>query len=207
MKRGVILILLMALGLTNVAIAQEQKVISAGVTRVLVNTIDSSLAKVNELSVEENEKVSVKAQKPPKKPKKKKVDKVLGHKDKRRKKYTESEINDICRFTNEELAKCVYAEAGNQSIYGKRLVCDTILNRVDDERFPENIHNVISQPNQYYVYKSGAMSSACPDEETYIVVYEELEERTNKEVLYFRTGHYFSWATPVVQEGAHYFSK
>ena len=43
------------------------------------------------------------------------------------------------------LAKCVEAEAGNQGLYGKQLVVDVILNRVDSDSFPNTIEEVIKQ--------------------------------------------------------------
>ena len=43
------------------------------------------------------------------------------------------------------LACIVWAEAGNQDTYGKELVADVVLNRVDDQRFPDTIREVIFQ--------------------------------------------------------------
>ena len=55
-----------------------------------------------------------------------------------------------------EIARVVHQEAGNQSELGKRLVTDTILNRVDSEDFPDTPHEVITQPDQYAMYKTYA---------------------------------------------------
>lgn len=38
------------------------------------------------------------------------------------------------------------------------------------------------------------------------LVKEELENRTNEDVVFFRTGHYHSYGVPMFQVGAHYFS-
>ena len=43
-------------------------------------------------------------------------------------------------------------------------------------------------------------------EELVQLVREELENRTNSEVVFFRTGHYHSYGVPLFQVGAHYFS-
>ena len=43
----------------------------------------------------------------------------------------------------EYLAACVEAEAGNQPLYGRQLVVDVVLNRIDDPDFPDNIYDVI----------------------------------------------------------------
>ena len=55
-------------------------------------------------------------------------------------------------LTQEEIdliALCVMAEAEGEPEEGQRLVIDTILNRVDDPRFPDNVHDVIYQKNQF----------------------------------------------------------
>ena len=57
-------------------------------------------------------------------------------------------------YTEEEMrliAQLVMAEAENQSELGKRLVIDTVLNRVDhpDPQFPDTVYEVIYQKNQF----------------------------------------------------------
>lgn len=42
------------------------------------------------------------------------------------------------------LAAAIYYEAGNQSVAGQMAVAEVILNRVDDERFPDTICGVIN---------------------------------------------------------------
>lgn len=86
----------------------------------------------------------------------------------------------------ETLAICVEAEAGNQDLYGKRLVVDVILNRVDSERFPDNIEDVISQKYQFTTYWDGSMGRVDePSPETYEAVRLELESRTDDSILFF----------------------
>lgn len=112
-------------------------------------------------------------------------------------------------FTEEYiyLAKCIEAEAGNQGYLGKVYVCDVILNRVDSPNFHNSITEVINAPNQFSVVDNGMINSISVSEETLEVVKNEIENRTNTEILYFRTGYYHSFATPVLQHNAHYFSK
>ena len=50
------------------------------------------------------------------------------------------------------IALVTMAEAEGECEQGKRLVIDTILNRMDSEYFPDNIHDVIYQPYQCYYY-------------------------------------------------------
>ena len=102
-------------------------------------------------------------------------------------------------LTQEEIdliALCVMAEAEGEPEEGQRLVIDTILNRVETPRFPDNVHDVIYQKNQF----AGMYGELVQ------LVREELENRTNSEVVFFRTGHYHSYGVPLFQVGAHYFS-
>ena len=106
----------------------------------------------------------------------------------------------------ELLALLVQSEAGNQPIEGKKLVADVVLNRVDDPEFPNDIKSVIESDGQFAVVRNGAINQVEPDTETWQAVREELDHRTDKRVLYFRTGKYHSCGTPLMQVGDHYFS-
>ena len=98
------------------------------------------------------------------------------------------------------IGKVVQHEAGNQSELGKRLVIDTILNRVDSEGFPNTVEGVIKQPGQYCSPKK------YPPDDIYRLVAEELYFRTNPRVLWYRTRKFHTYGVPIVQEGSHYFS-
>lgn len=106
----------------------------------------------------------------------------------------------------ELLACCVEAEAGNQGLIGKKYVVDVILNRVDHEDFPDNITDVIYQKNQFSVVSNGAIDRVSPTDETFQAVKEELEERTNSEVLYFTSKGFHPCGTDWKKIGDHYFS-
>lgn len=105
----------------------------------------------------------------------------------------------------ETLAKCVEAEAGNQDLYGKRLVVDVILNRVDSKRFPDNIEDVISQKYQFSTYWNGSMDRIEPSEQTFEAVRMELEERTDENILFFTAGNYNTYCVPAYKYKDHYF--
>ena len=120
----------------------------------------------------------------------------------------EQSIDDEFDYTKYEyLAKCVLAEAGNQDELGKRLVIDVILNRVDNTAFPNTINEVINQSGQFNVVESGAINKQVPDEYIYSLIEEELNDRTDSEVLYFKTLGYHYFAEPVLEYQDHYFSK
>lgn len=61
------------------------------------------------------------------------------------------------------LAKIAMAEAEDESIQGKSLVILTVLNRVWNPDFPDTIHDVIFQPNQFEPIINGRWDSVEPD--------------------------------------------
>lgn len=105
----------------------------------------------------------------------------------------------------EILACCIEAEAGNQDLLGKRLVCDVILNRVDSERFPNTIEEVIKQKYHFTTFWDGTMATIVPSEETFEAVQMELKERTDSEILFFTAGDYNTFCIPAYKHGDHYF--
>lgn len=52
-----------------------------------------------------------------------------------------------------KIAKIVELEYGNGSYEAKCAIAETILNRVVDPRFPNNVQDVISSPGQFSTYK------------------------------------------------------
>lgn len=109
----------------------------------------------------------------------------------------------------ELLAICVEAEAGNQSLEGKRLVVDVILNRVDDRSgvWGDDIASVITQSGQFTSYWDGGMDKVWePSPETYKAVEMELEERGHPGVYYFREGTWSEYGSHWKKVGDHYFS-
>lgn len=107
----------------------------------------------------------------------------------------------------ELLAICVEAEAGNQSLIGKRMVVDVILNRVEDPDFPDTVEGVISQKNAFTSFWDGGMDRVVePSEETIRAVQMELEERGWPGLFYFTAEGWPEYGTHWRQVGDHYFS-
>lgn len=105
------------------------------------------------------------------------------------------------------LARCVEAEAGNQSLEGRRYVVSTILNRVNNSDYPDTIEGVIKQPYQFSTWWNGAIDRAQVDETTLQAIQIELEQgQINTEVFYFRAGRFSDYGTPFAKIGDHYFS-
>ena len=97
------------------------------------------------------------------------------------------------------VAGVVWREAGNQDMIGKRLVVDTILNRVGRQGFADTVAGVIYQPYQY-------ATGAYYDEACMEAVEKECMERLDYKVLWFRTGSYHPYGMPAYQHGDHYFN-
>lgn len=112
-------------------------------------------------------------------------------------------------FTEEEidlLALVTIAEAEGESEQGQRLVIDTILNRVDSEHFPDTVSDVVYQKGQFSSMWDGRVDDCYVMDEIRNLVLEELESRTNGDVMFFRTKKYSKYGSPLFKVGAHYFS-
>lgn len=112
-------------------------------------------------------------------------------------------------LTNEDvalIALVTMAEAEGEPEQGKRLVIDTILNRMDSDHFPDTVYEVIYQPNQFSVMWNGRIERCEVRNDIYKLVMEELDTRTNKDVIFFNADRYSKYGTPMFQVGNHYFS-
>jgi spore germination cell wall hydrolase CwlJ-like protein len=109
------------------------------------------------------------------------------------------------------LCTTVWCEAGNQTVEAQRLVAVTILNRVGSDYFPDSLSKVIYQGNgkQFNVVKwPGFPEAYSYTEDTELACYLALatypEEPAN--MLFFRSGYYFSNYSPYTSDGDMYFS-
>ena len=110
-------------------------------------------------------------------------------------------------YSDEDLqliALVTVGEAEGESELGKRLVIDTILNRVDCDIYPDTAYDVCWQRGQYSCLHNGRCKRCKASQYVIDLVKEEILERTNSEVLYFSTGGYQN-RHAVLQEGSHYF--
>jgi len=106
------------------------------------------------------------------------------------------------------VAAVAWAEAEGEDLMGKRLVVDTILNRVESPDFPNTITEVVFQRNAFAPVQDGRLLEAYQHvtAEEYEAVTMELEHRQDPNVLYFTAGEYSSYGTPLYRYGNHYFS-
>lgn len=112
--------------------------------------------------------------------------------------YTEEEIELIALVT--------MAEAEGESEYGKRLVIDTILNRVESEHFPDTVNEVVYQPHHFEAMWNGRVDKCYVDEDICELVREEIDGRTDPYAIFFCSGDYSAYGEPMYQVGNHYFS-
>lgn len=118
-----------------------------------------------------------------------------------------TEYEDTIELDGQDyLEHCVEAEAGNQGETGKKYVCDVVLNRLDWEMY-NSVYEVIDDPGQFQCVSNGSIKKVEVSDETKEVVEEELKDRTNKDITFFKTGNYHYGTEPCFQYGAHYFSK
>lgn len=117
-------------------------------------------------------------------------------------------LSEEQQVTDEEIwliAWITMGEAESECEEGKRLVIDTILNRVDHNSFPDTIYDVIYQPSQFSCVWNGRLDRTAATDEVCQLVREELVNRCNYEVLYFTAGNYGKFGERLFQVGNHYF--
>lgn len=108
----------------------------------------------------------------------------------------ETELSD---YEKDLIAKVVMSEACYEDAIGKRLVVDTILNRVESPAFPNTVHEVVYQDGQFY--RAVNYGPECMD-----AVEQEIYERLDYDVLWFAADGYHPYGEKAYQHGGHYFS-
>lgn len=111
---------------------------------------------------------------------------------------SESDINLIALIT--------MGEAEGETELGKRLVIDTILNRMDNPAFPDTVYDVIYYPSAFSCVWDGRIERCSVTPEMIELVKEELLERTNNDCVFFMAYGYSDYGVPMFQEYNHYFS-
>lgn len=84
------------------------------------------------------------------------------------------------------LMKIAMAEAEADGVRGKAMVMAVVLNRVEDDRFPDSIEEVIFQEHQFSPIDDGRYEEAEPDVECHLALAEiERGEYDTVDALYF----------------------
>ncbi|CAB4134472.1 SleB Cell wall hydrolyses involved in spore germination [uncultured Caudovirales phage] len=108
------------------------------------------------------------------------------------------------------LAEAIYREARGEPFKGKIAVASVILNRKDNDNYPNSVCGVIKQPNQFPWAKNLKRFKA--DKQTRELAERILDNeipRINDDILYFnKRGVYLGFpATRVITIGHHVFYK
>lgn len=112
-------------------------------------------------------------------------------------------------YTDEEvyqLALITMAEAEGEPELGQRLVIDTVLNRIDTPGFANSVIGVIYEEGQFESTRNGRIEQVTVTDRMLQLCREEMVSRTNSDVVFFRTGKYSKYGTPLFTVGHHYFS-
>ena len=117
-----------------------------------------------------------------------------------------SENNFISEEDINLIALVTMAEAEDECEEGKRLVIDTILNRLDSEEFPNTVSGVIFEPYQFPSMTNGRVERCEVRDDICTLVKEELQSRSNYDCIFFRTDYYSDYGTPLFKVDNHYFS-
>lgn len=70
-----------------------------------------------------------------------------------------------------------------------------------------NTTDIINAKGQFEVVSNGSINRVTPTTDIYDIIAEELVERYNAEILYFREDFYHPFGTPIMSYRNHYFSK
>ena len=109
----------------------------------------------------------------------------------------------------ELLCRVVMAEGGyTEPDKGIRYMADGILNRVESELFPNTITEVVCQknPTQFACVPTGRIWKYTPTDRVIRICAEEMQERMDTKVLYWKTNGYHPGTSPIEHVGAHYYS-
>lgn len=109
----------------------------------------------------------------------------------------EEDVDDKPKYSEDEiyeLAKIVMAEAEGESLKCKEYVAQTILNRVNSNKFPNTIHGVIFDGHQFSPTFDGRWEKVEPNQECYDAVNTVLNaEEPLTNALYFEACRGDSW--------------
>lgn len=131
---------------------------------------------------------------------------------------TITDYAEECGLTEDEFilfSSVVEAESNRQApaqgeltTEGRVYIAVTILNRVNDSRFPSTVEDVLTQRGQFSTVRNGqsVTNRTTYSDEAVIAAYEWIEQGDAPECLFFNCLGYFSGREPVAYVGGNYFS-
>ena len=104
------------------------------------------------------------------------------------------------------ISRVVMAEAEDDPYEGKIYVVDTILNRVDSRKFPNNVFDVIYQKHQFTSMWNGRYDRCQSNKDLNKMIIEEYNNRSDSDIVYFTADHYGEYGKRLFSVGNHYFA-
>ena len=125
---------------------------------------------------------------------------------------TTASMADICGISEEEfilLSSVVEAESDrSDSLSGRILICETVINRVESDFFPNTITEVLTQPGQFSTVRNGhsVVNRTDYSDQAVILAFRENAAGDAPEVLFFNCIGFFSGREPYALVDGNYFS-
>lgn len=121
---------------------------------------------------------------------------------------------DQCNMTTEEfvlLSSCVEAESNRSTdgdLSGRIMIAETILNRVNDDRFPNTITGVLTQSGQFSTIRNGqsVTNRTTFSDQAVVLAYNEIVSGNAPNVMFFNCIGYNGLGEPYDCVGGNYFS-
>ncbi len=125
---------------------------------------------------------------------------------------TTADMAEQCGMTEEEfifLSSVVEAESDrSESLDGRILIAETILNRVNSEQFPDTITEVLCQSGQFSTVRNGHSIVDHTDysDQAVLIAVEEIEAGVAPDVLFFNCIGFFAGRQSYALVDGNYFS-
>lgn len=104
--------------------------------------------------------------------------------------YTSWKIQTISLEEFEAICRVVMNEAGGESYKCQVAVAETIINRINSDKFPDTLMEVLNQPYQFSHNENGKITDSVRE-----AVAQSLEYQIfDTDMVYFREDYYFSFA-------------
>lgn len=117
--------------------------------------------------------------------------------------YTIDGISEIPLDEFYEICRVVMNESGGEPYQTQVAVAETIINRVNSDKFPNTVIQVLYQPYQYSHYQNGEITDSVRE-----AVTQALEQHIyDTDMMYFREDYYHEFAEDYFYINNMYFSK
>lgn len=117
--------------------------------------------------------------------------------------YTIEKLSKITLDDFYKICRVVMNEAGGESYKCQVAVAETIINRINSDKFPNTIEGVLYQPWQYSHASNGEVTDSVKE-----AVTQALEQKVfDNDMMYFREDYYHDFAEDYFCTDNMYFSK